>query len=332
MTGALIPERFVAVNPSMVRTFGLAKAVILQEIHFSSCDPRLVGEEGGTKLSQGMIAELTGLSRTTVNRHCGKLEADGFVVTSQEHATAEKEYSLVYDAVLEAVAPARQLVAMCTSACAGCYKCLCQTAQGTYITKKNNKKGTAAAGGGSPPPPPEDKPNPLTDPDYERYRNAANYVLRRWAEVNERPKQKLTAKAVEDMRLLMQRGPANWETPAPITGDEIRAVVEAALADDFWSDNLQSPGGLRKHWDKLALLARPKNGSRAAGVNPDQAVTKLVATYNTVGHQGWKFMLDALDDPVLRQIAEAVGQRPFQGDLRSLEFAIRSQARTVVAA
>ena len=320
MNGALIPERFVAVNPSMVRTFGLAKAVILQEIHFSSCDPRLVGENGGAKISQGMIAELTGLDRTTVNRHCGKLEADGFVATTQDHRTAEKEYTVVYDAVFEAVAPARQLVAMCTSACAGCYKCLSQNAQGTYISKKSNKKGGAA--GGDTTPDDEGKPNPLTDPDYEPYRNGANYVLRRWAEVNDRPRQKLTAKAVEDMRLLMQRGPANWDTAAPITGEEIREVVEAALADDFWRDNLQSPGGLRKHWDKLSLLVRGK-GAKRAGVSPDQAITKLVATYNDVGHRGWKLMLEALDDPVLRQIAESVGQRPFQGDMRSLEFAIR---------
>ena len=40
------------------------------------------------------------------------------------------------------------------------------------------------------------------------------------------------------------------------TVDEVRLVIEFALADDFWSSVIQSPSGIRKHWNKLALKAQ----------------------------------------------------------------------------
>lgn len=326
MGGSLLNERFIAANPSLIATVGSDQAIILQEIWYSSSDPRIGDTEGGVQLSHAEIAELTGIKKDTVFRCCKKLEDAGLVNAHKESRTSPKTYTVNVEAVEEACAPARQQrLAQIRgraqrSTTANSRKHYRESAVVDHIYIKEEEEEPEGSGS-----------NPLTDPEYEPFRNGANYVLRRWAEVNNAKRQKLTRKAVEDMRLLMQRGPVNWDKPEEVTGDEIRAVLEAALADGFWSEVIQSPGNLRKHWDKLVILSRPK-AKRSTSISPDEAVTVLLDTYNSVGHQGWRHMLEALADrPDLKAIAAAIGPRSFQGSRRDLEFAIRNQARKEAA-
>lgn len=327
MSGALLDELFNAVNPSLVRTFGANRAIILQAIHFAS---GAIGNNGSVQATQTDIAWRTGLTRTVVCRNLAVLEQKGFVHGESDTATGVKTYYVDRAAVVEASAPAhaefvrrsqpKQLVpnrtssegSLCETA-----QTLCETAQADiYIEKEIEEEGR---GGDAAPP-----SGPLDDPEYEPYRNAARWVLNRWAEANNRPPQKITVKAVEDMRLLMQRGPTNWATPAEVTGQEIRDVTAAALADPFWRQQIQSPGNLRKHWDRLAQLPTTK----PTGPTGDETIQLLINTYNTIGNrEGWNAMLAALPDDRHRAIADAVGMRAFGGELVALQIAIRQQLK-----
>lgn len=171
------------------------------------------------------------------------------------------------------------------------------------------------------------KVDPFTDPDHEPYRNGARWVLDTWSTRTDAPRQKLTKTAINDMRLLMERGPTTWEHPKAIPKSEVAAVMQAAMDDKFWHKVIRSPGNLRDHWDELALLRR-RTDPAATGPTAEETIRILTETYNTIGNrEGWNAMLAALPDDRHRAIANAVGMRAFTGELVALQIAIRQQLK-----
>lgn len=171
------------------------------------------------------------------------------------------------------------------------------------------------------------KIDPFTDPDHEPYRNGARWVLDTWSTRTDAPRQKLTKTAINDMRLLMERGPTTWEHPKAIPKSEVAAVMQATMDDKFWHKVIRSPGNLRDHWDELALLRR-RTDPAATGPTAEETIRILTETYNTIGNrEGWNAMLAALPDDRHRAIANAVGMRAFTGELVALQIAIRQQLK-----
>lgn len=111
--------------------------------------------------------------------------------------------------------------------------------------------------------------------DDDVFRKGAEFVLGAYAEANSRPRQKVTKTAIRDMRLLMQRGPTTWDTPAPVSKQEIGRIVAATMRDRFWRKQIQSPGNLREHWDRLTVLADEAE-QLEAGVEPELPELPLV--------------------------------------------------------
>ena len=77
-----------------------------------------------------------------------------------------------------------------------------------------------------------------------------------------------TARWRTDMRLLVERGPANWARPQAISMvtverringifDYLAESTVAGTGKGFcWAAQIRSPGSLRKHWDQISLAAK----------------------------------------------------------------------------
>lgn len=100
MSGSLLNERFIAVNPSLIRAVGLIKAVVIQEIHFASSEDYIGGESGQVTMGQAELADRIGLERQSVNRALRDLTKDGLVVAVPVPGErAKKSYSVDVEAV-----------------------------------------------------------------------------------------------------------------------------------------------------------------------------------------------------------------------------------------
>lgn len=81
----------------------------------------------------------------------------------------------------------------------------------------------------------------------------------------------VTARWLNDMRLLIERGPLHRDTPEPTPPGKIRATVEF-IFDEMaepegrgafcWADQIRSPHALRDHWYQMARAAENKLRAR----------------------------------------------------------------------
>ena len=74
---------------------------------------------------------------------------------------------------------------------------------------------------------------------------------------------------IRDMRLLLQRGPTGMQ-PRPLDPAEVRAVIDLTFRHEtWWSDTLETPGFLRKHYLRIGKAAAERE--RAAPKARDKA-------------------------------------------------------------
>lgn len=78
-----------------------------------------------------------------------------------------------------------------------------------------------------------------------------------------------------DMDLLLRRGPSEWDEPQPIPTERVARVIDGIFSilgepegnSTFcWADVVQSPGNLRRKWDRIVVAGRAK--FRAAARDP----------------------------------------------------------------
>lgn len=85
MSAVLLDERVVAVQPALVRTFGLTCAVVLQQIHWHSRTPAAEEFDGHkwVRLPYEQFANETGLTQRVVRGAVEKLEGANVVLSCQ---------------------------------------------------------------------------------------------------------------------------------------------------------------------------------------------------------------------------------------------------------
>ena len=74
-----------------------------------------------------------------------------------------------------------------------------------------------------------------------------------------------------DSRLLRERGPTDWATPAPIDTDLIIRAIDWATGDDFWRTNILSPGALRRGWTRMTEQAKEQKRTGATPAAQERA-------------------------------------------------------------
>ena len=108
MSASLLDERHIAVNPSLIETVGLVKAVLIQEIHFASREEYVGGEIGQVTMGQAELADRIGLGRDQVHRALKDLLRDEIVWIESEGPRTKKSYRVNVERVEELCAPARK--------------------------------------------------------------------------------------------------------------------------------------------------------------------------------------------------------------------------------
>lgn len=101
---------------------------------------------------------------------------------------------------------------------------------------------------------------------------------------------KVTDRWRRDMRLLIERGPAGVEDPAPIDPDVVarrlhRVFTELAVPADngfCWAAIIRSPGGLRDKWTQISAAVTPP---RATATASDKTAAAAAAQYERVEAQ-----------------------------------------------
>ena len=64
---------------------------------------------------------------------------------------------------------------------------------------------------------------------------------------------KITAKWINDMRLLLEYGPTDWDSKVKVPRGEVASMIRWVYRDEFWRKNVLSPAKLRLQWTKLLL-------------------------------------------------------------------------------
>ena len=255
MSGSLLRERHVSVNPSMVKTFGAVKALVIQDTYFTEQSDEAGGPYGECDLGAYDQGMRIGLTRDQVTRARKALVDDGVLVEVPKPERTErqrKSYSVNVELVEKLCAPARitlqnhfkgyvrkRTLVMCDSA---------HKRPNIPINKnKEDKEGGSADGD----PATTDEP---TTPIEER---AADHYLDRWSATTGQPRKRTSKAAINAMRLLHERGPSDLAEPTPIPWEEIRATVDWFLTPGnvrpWLLNNTQSPTSLRERWTEITL-------------------------------------------------------------------------------
>lgn len=104
---------------------------------------------------------------------------------------------------------------------------------------------------------------------------------------------KISAGWHTDMRLLLERGPVDIETPKGVSAEQVRRgidflfdqlnVADGGRRPFCWANVIQSPNKLRAHWTSLVAAARQKQIGR---VNPNtRNVMKAAGGRDPGGHE-----------------------------------------------
>lgn len=139
--------------------------------------------------------------------------------------------------------------------------------------------------------PPNRDPNPRQDIDIEETETGASprppvdprieelcTLLADLITAHSSNRPKISAQWRKDMDLLVRRGPLDFEMPAKWGADRVengmrRIFTELTVARGgfCWADVVQSPGGLRKNWAKIAIAFRPQPAPGARDPDLDNA-------------------------------------------------------------
>lgn len=90
----LLDERVVAVQPAAVRVFGLAGAVVLQQIHWHSTTRavRVFGEHEWVVMPYALFSAETGLNENQIRHAVSKLEEQQVLVSCQPEAYQRRKW------------------------------------------------------------------------------------------------------------------------------------------------------------------------------------------------------------------------------------------------
>lgn len=118
-------------------------------------------------------------------------------------------------------------------------------------------------------------PPPVHEPKHEATIYMCHYLAEAMFNAGY-PQPKISKSWLKHMDLLLRRGQPGYE-PEEQDPIDVGAVIDWVVTDDFWSQNVQSPEALRKHWNRF--VAKLRNAPKATS-GPD-AIAALKETYAT---------------------------------------------------
>lgn len=278
---SLLRERFISVNPSLIKTFGLLNAVVLQEIYFTTLTDQVGGGIGECDMSAAEIAGRIGVSKDQVYRAKKDLVEVGAITgidKPDRSPKAQKSYSADVETIERLSADARIEMANLFAPARKAIRGSANRTPNIPTKEKKKKKKTSGHEQGSlteEPSTGQDEPDGSPDDAFpseaiETATKAVEWFNTRRAEVLGEDKHKFSKASVTAMDRLLRLGSPRTEGNQPVTKQELARVCEWVFNHTFWASVVQSPQSLRENWHTIVSQYQRANKTANGTQSLDQ--------------------------------------------------------------